>query len=181
MPQKKQTRPNTARELAAAMRSKDMHDRFAAMDAYRRGRPTADAVPVLRKALRDEWEAVVKCAAEALGKLGPTAADAVDDLLAAAVRIDDVSRMPQAYPECVRALAAIQPDHWELPTVIKTFIGLDNWVPIRASLEALKAIGTPESLDILRRAAAFWMPELNKMQRRVVQEIIANSPRSAKK
>ena len=169
---KKPKRPMTASALAVAMRSKNMVTRFTAVHAYRRGRPTADAVPALRKALHDDEAGVVRCAAEALGKLGPAAGEAIDDLLAAATRMDDVTRTPQAYTECIRALVKIQPDHWELPTVIKTFIGMDNWIPIRASLEALKAIGTPEAIDLLNRAAAFWMPELNKMQRGVVEKIL---------
>jgi hypothetical protein len=40
-------------------------------------------------------------------------------------------------------------------------------------LQALRAIGTPEALDPLKRAAAFWKPDLDKKQQRIVGHIIA--------
>ena len=58
--------------------------------------------------------------------------------------------------------------------MIKNFVGSDNWIPISASLRALKTIGTPEAKDLLHRIAGFWMPELNKMQRRVVEQLLAD-------
>jgi hypothetical protein len=109
----------------------------------------------------------------ALRKLGPAAVAAVDDLLAAAAKIDPASEMPQAYPHCLEALVAIQPDHPEIVPLIKHFTGLDNWVPISASLKALRTIGTSEAMELFERLAAFWEPELNKMQRRMVEKIRA--------
>ena len=68
------------------------------------------------------------------------------DLLEAAARIESPFTMPQAYPECVEAMAAIDPKNkWLLP-VIKNFVGSDNWIFISASLRALKTIGKPEEL-----------------------------------
>ncbi len=142
------------------------------LDRYCKQKPTADSVPILQQALADDYDAVVKTAADALGKLGPAAAAAMDDLLAAAVRIDDATQVPQAYPDCVAAMAKIEPTHPELVPLIKQFVGLDNWVPISASLRALKTIGTPESLELLQRMAKFWEPELNKMQKRMVAQIL---------
>ena len=127
---------------------------------------------MLRRALADEYHATVKLAADALGKLGPSASAAMEDLLAAAARIDPVSAMPQAYPECVEAMARIEPSNPELLPLIKHFVGLDNWLPISASLRALKTIGTPEAIDLLQRMATFWAPELNKTQKHVVDQLL---------
>jgi len=146
--------------------------RYDTFDRYCKQKPTPDAIPALRQALSDEWHATVKSAAISLRKLGPVAIDAMDDLLAAAGRVDNFG-MPQCYPHCVEAMAAIQPQNPWLLALIKRFTGLDNWGPIMASLRALKTIGTPEALDLLQRTAAFWQPELNKMQRRVVDELLA--------
>ena len=99
------------------------------------------------------------------------------DLLAAAVRIDASTGVPQAYPQCVEAMAAIDPQHPKLLTLIKHSVGFDNWVPISASMRALETIGTPEAKDLLHRMAAFWMPELNKMQRRVIEQMLAEADR----
>ncbi len=148
-------------------------DRFTLFERYSKQKPTADAIPMLRRALSDPLHATVKCAARSLQKLGPAAREAMDDLLAAAARIDGPTGVPQAYPDCVAAMAAIDPRHPELLPLIKNFVGLDNWVPISASLRALRTMGTPEANGLLRRAAAFWLPELNKMQRRVVEELLA--------
>ena len=149
-------------------------DRFMLFDRYCKQKPTQDAIPFLRRALGDSYHAVVKCAAHSLRKLGPVAQEAMPDLLAAAARVNGPTAMPQAYPQCVEAMAAIDPRNPELLPLIKSFVGLDNWIPISASLKALKTIGTPEAKDLLRRTAAFWIPELNKMQRRVVEQLLAD-------
>jgi len=150
-------------------------ERFFLFERYCKQKPTPDAIPYLRHALGDSFHGVVKCAADSLRKLGPVAQEAMPDLLAAAARVDEPTGAPQAYPECVEAMAAIDPKNPELLALIKHFTGLDNWLPISASLRALKTIGTPEAKDLLHRTAAFWMPELNKMQRRVVEQLLADS------
>ena len=173
----KSQRPNaghrvTPDELIAALAHPDPVERAEVFERYGKRKPTIEAIPILRQALSDDYHATVKLAAHALGKLGPTARVAMDDLLAAAGRIDPVSEMPQAYPECVEAMAVIEPSHPELLPLIKRFVGLDNWVPISTSLRALKTIGTPEATELLQRTAAFWAPELSKTQRRVVDQLL---------
>lgn len=162
----------TIEELTAALENPDPLERADVFELYSKQKPTIDALPLLRRALADEYHATVKLAAHALGKLGPSASPAMEDLLAAAARIDPITEMPQAYPECVEAMANIDPAHPELLPLIKQFVGLDNWVPISASLRALKTIGTPEAIDLLHRMAAFWAPKLNKMQKRIVDRLI---------
>ena len=170
---KKQHPIVTVDDLASPPES--MTNRFMLFERYSKQKPTPDAIPHLRRALGDSYHAIVKCAAHSLRKLGPTARESVPDLLKAAARINESTALPQAYPECVEAMAAIDPANRRLLALIKKHIGLDNWVPISASLRALKAIGTPEAIDLLHRAAAFWMPELNKMQRRVVEQLLAEN------
>lgn len=173
MPQKPSQSPLTVKDLASPPRGEI--DRFILFERYCKQKPTPDAIPVLRRALADSFHGTVKCAAHSLQKLGPEAREAMDDLLAAAARVDGSTGMPQAYAECVAAMVAIEPRHPELLPLIKSFVGLDNWVPISASLKALKAIGTPESNALLHRTAAFWLPELNKMQRRVVEQLLSDT------
>jgi hypothetical protein len=173
MPQKPPQAVVTVADLASPPRGEI--DRFVLFERYGKQKPTADAIPLLRRALADSFHGTVKCAAHSLRKLGPAARGAMDDLLAAAARVDASTGMPQAYPECVAAMAAIDPRHPELLPLIKSFVGLDNWVPISASLKALKAIGTTEANDLLHRTAAFWLPELNTMQRRVVEQLLAEN------
>jgi hypothetical protein len=139
---------------------------------YAKQKPTTDAIPVLRVALGDPYHGTVKCAAHSLKKLGPLAREAMGDLLDAASRVDPTTNMPQAYPECLAAMVAIEPNHPDLLSVIKNFTGLDNWVPISASLRALSTIDTAEAHQLQDRIAAFWMPELDKAQRRVVEQLL---------
>lgn len=162
----------TVHDLASP--PKDETARFFLFERYSKQKPTPEAIPFLRCALADPYLAVVQCAAHSLRKLGPVAREAMPDLLEAAARIESPCTMPQAYPECVEAMAAIDPKNDELLTVIKNFVGSDNWVLISASLRALKKIGTPKAKDLLHRIAGFWMPELNKMQRRVVEQLLAD-------
>ena len=160
----------TVTDLAAALTEADAAARFTVFARYSKQKPTVEAIPLLRKALADESYGTVKCAAMSLRKLGPAAQEAMPDLLVAAKRLD--LGVPQSYPLCLEAMVAIQPTNPWLVPLIKQFTGLDNWVPIIASLRALKTIGTPEALALMERIALFWYPELNKMQRRVVKELV---------
>lgn len=161
----------TTDDLTAALANPDRVECAMVFDRNRKQTPTTDAIPILRQALADDYHYTVKVAALALRKLGPAAADAMDDLLTAAARIDPVFRAPQAYAECIEAMASIDPSNPHLVHLIKQFVDLDNWIPISGSLRALKTIGTPEALDLFERMAGFWEPELNQMQRRVVEQL----------
>lgn len=161
----------TVDDLTQALLPEGKRSRFSIFDQYCKQKPDAVAIPALRQALADEHHAVVKCAAHSLRKLGAEAGCAMDDLLMAAQKVDH-SGMPQAYPECVSAMVAIDPNFPDLIPLITRFVGLDNWGPISASLKSLRVIGSPESLGLLRRIAAFWEPELNKTQRRVVAKLL---------
>lgn len=180
MPLAKRVMPNKPKQPAVMVKDlasppQDEFDRFMLFERYSKQKPAADAIPALRLALTDSRFGTVRCAAHSLRKLGPAAREAMDDLLTAAAVCDSPTGLPQAYPECVAAMAAIEPRYFYLLPLIKKFIGLDNWCPLSASLKALKTIGTPEAKNLLQRTAAFWWPELNKMQRRVVEQLLADS------
>jgi hypothetical protein len=40
------------------------------------------------------------------------------------------------------------------------------------SLEALRSVGTSEARDLAKRAAAFWMPELNMSEAKKVKALL---------
>ncbi len=169
-------------ELEEALRSAEDSVRYNAIYDFARLDVTIEAVPALLRALSDTNPGVVKCAADSLGKLGPAALnygsqtrvdrEVVWELLTAACRIDSVTHMPQAYPECLAALIQIAPQNVSVLGLIHNFIGLDNWYPLKASLAALQEIGTPQAHDLLKRAVVFWSPELDKKQRRIVDGIV---------
>jgi hypothetical protein len=169
-------------ELEEALKCSEDSVRYNMIYDFSRSRVTMDAVPVLLRALGDANPGVVRCAAESLGKLGPAALnygsqtrvdrEVVWELLTAACRVDPVLHMPQAYPDCLAALVQIAPQNHSVFGLIRNFISLDNWYPLKASLFALRAIGTPQAQDLLKRAVAFWSPELDKKQRRIVDEIV---------
>ena len=170
-------------ELQEAIKSPDMRTRYDAMFDFSKSDVTAEAIPTLLGALDDPEPGVVRRAAVSLGKLGAEARTygtvmngappVVYALLKAARRLDPLTDFPQSYDECLDALVKIDPGHPYVRGLIHTHIGLSNWYPLKASLTALKTIGSPEALDLLSRAVAFWMPELDKKQKRIVEEIAA--------
>jgi HEAT repeat protein len=155
----------TISDLETALKSRDPDEAcFAFMD-YSKQRPTIDAVPLLRKALRRKDPTVVRSAAVSLEKLGQDAIPAVGDLFIAAKTTDE-SGMPQSYPECVRALAAIPHDEEDdLLDLISHWAGVTNWGIVSAGMSALQKIATPKATALLRRIHAFWYNNLNKTQK----------------
>jgi hypothetical protein len=70
-------------------------------------------------------------------------------------------------------MAAIQPLRPELlPLIRQHSMSYCNWVPISASLRALKVIGTPDAVAMMQEIAIFWEPKFSKVQRRVVQQLL---------
>jgi len=173
----------TLSELQKALKSKDKSVRYNAMFDFVHSEVAADAIPTLHSALDDPHLGVARYAAVGLGKLGPATLSfgkpvldtpqVIWDLIGAASRVDPITRMPQAYPDCVEALVKIAPKEEMLVGLIHDYIGLTNWYPLKASLQALATIGTSEALDLLKRAVAFWRPELDKKQKRIVHEIVS--------
>jgi HEAT repeat protein len=170
-------------QLQNAMASKTHTVRYDAMMEYTRSDISPEATPLLLAALKDEYSGVVGAAVTCLAKIGPAAKNygmpqldipqVVWDLIAAAKIIERYSGLPGHYPHCVEALVKIAPECDLVVGLIHDYIGITNWHFVKASLEGLKTIGTDEAIDLLKRAAAFWMPELDKKQQRIIQEIVA--------
>jgi HEAT repeat protein len=176
-------------DLEEALKSAENSVRYNAIYDFSRSNVTMEAVPALLQALNDTNPGVVRCAADSLGKLGPATLnygsqtgaerEVVWKLIMAASHVDTTTLMPQAYPDCLAALVRIAPQSFLVLALIHNFIGLDNWYPLKASLIALRTIGTPQALDLLKRAIDFWWPELDKKQRRIVERIAKGEDNAA--
>ncbi len=161
----------TLEELATALSSDDLLVRNMAMSQYKKQKPTIEALPLLRQALHDSHYGPARGAAHSLRKLGPAAAEAMDELLAAAVKVER-DMPPQAYPHCVEAMAVIDPLHPQLLQVIRS-VGMRycSWVSIGYSLRALKIINSAQAHELLCEMIEFWTPEFDKMQLRVSDKL----------
>lgn len=179
MPPKRQV---TLEQLKKALASKAAEVRYNALFDFAHSDVTVEAIPVLLKALKDKSPGVVRYAAESLGKIGAGALSygrpilgcpqVIWELKQAACQVDDIMYIPQAYCHCLEAAIKLDPKNELIVGLIHDYIGMTNWYFIKASLQGLKTIGTPEALELLSRSAAFWMPELDKKQKRIVQEIV---------
>src|SRR4051794_23629898 len=99
--------------LEQALSSDDRAVRSSAIFDFAKGPVTTDAIAVLRRALADPEPAVVRYAAESLGKLGPAATTVkrgepepavpvvIWELMGAAQRIDAATLAPQSYVHCL--------------------------------------------------------------------------------
>jgi HEAT repeat protein len=172
----------TLQHLKKALTSKRPEVRYNAIFDFAHSDVSPDAIPTLLAALKDKSPGVVRYAAESLGGLGSAALNfgrpvldcpkVIWELKQAACQVDDIMYMPQAYTHCLEAMVKLDPKNEFITGLIHDYIGMTNWYFIKASLQALKTIGTPEALDLLTRSVAFWMPELDKKQKRIVQEIV---------
>jgi hypothetical protein len=161
----------TTEQLKSALASKDSSERLWVFMDYCKQRPSIEALPVLRKALRHKDFRVVRCAAESIGKLGSDAMPAFGDMYIAAKRADE-SGVPQAYPECVHALVSIQPEDEDILDLISHWTGVTNWEIVSAGMLALQNLGTPKALQLLKRIHTFWYSELNKTQQKQADKFL---------
>lgn len=162
----------TLHDLAAALASSDRYTRFQTVEAYGKQKPSVDALPLLRKALHDSDFATVRAAANSLRKLGLAARAATEDLLTAAQTLHSAG-LPQAYPQANVALAYVNPDEPRILEVIEKNFTHDNWVPVKASVEALQRISSREAKGLCRRVISHWLPHTNKTQRKYFESVLA--------
>ena len=177
-------------ELERALASPHSSKRAAAVEKLKQSEFGIEALPFLRKALADDSIFTVLHAAECIAKLGPEAATcpagqaselvakpdtAHDDLFAQlrfrGAQIWSYSGYANAYSACLDALAKLEYDPDFLCEFVQTHIGLSS-DDLLASLEALRSVGTPEARDLAKRAAAFWMPELNMSEAKKVKALL---------
>jgi hypothetical protein len=186
-------------ELEKALASSNSSTRAAAVEKLKKSEFGIEALPLLRKALADDYISTVIAAAECIAMLGPEAAtcpageasqlvskpdsdhdDLFAQLMARGAQIWSYSGYANAYSACLDALVKLEYDSDDLCEFVQTHIGLSTDA-LLDSLEALRAVGTPEASDLARRAAAFWMPELNMSEAKKVKALLASFGTKKKK
>jgi hypothetical protein len=168
MPREQKPPKPSSEKLSASLSDSNRYHRQDIFYAYSCYNTEMADLPVLRKALSDSACGVVRSAAISIGKLGPPAAEAINDLVLAAGKSDH--GLPQAYSYCLNALVRVGTPAEQLIDLIHSHFGHANWDYPRDSLHALKKLGTPKALDLLNRIVAFWWPELHKGQRAYVEK-----------
>jgi hypothetical protein len=182
----------TLQTLEQALASSNSSKRAKAVQELKKSEFGIEALPLLRKALADNDVSTVIAAAECIAMLGPAAATSPagqaselvarldpdhDDLFAQltsrGAQIWSYSGYANAYGACLDALVKLKYDPDFLCEFVQTHIGLSSDA-LMDSLEALRAVGTPDARDLAKRAAAFWMPELNMSQAKKVKALLAS-------
>jgi hypothetical protein len=180
----------TVAQLDAALKLPKASARSETMRKFAQSDFGVDALPALRNALRDDDVDVAITAADCIAKLGPAVAsdsDSFDDLEIADVlmevggKIWSYSGYANCYSSCLDALVKCRVDEEDVVAFVHHHIGLENEDDLLASLQALASIGTPESIDLLKRAATFWLPELNMAKAKKVKAIVDGAKRPKKK
>ncbi len=177
-------------DLERALALPHSSKRAAAVEKLKQSEFGIEALPLLRKALADDSIFTVLHAAECIARLGPEAATCPagqaseliakpdtdhDDLFAQlrfrGAQIWSYSGYANAYSACLDALVKLEYDPDFLCEFVQANIGLSS-DDLLHSLEALRSVGTPEARDLAKRAAAFWMPELNMSQAKKVKALL---------
>lgn len=161
----------TVEDLRKAFSSRKLLQQFDAFYCYSKQRPSIEALPFLRRALRSKDWSVIKSAAISLQKLGKEALPAVQELINAAYAVDKFD-LPQAYPVCLPALVTIDPTNEEILHLVTHWVGLHNWMVTSTAMKALQKIGTPEATALLKRIHDFWYSEWSKRERELAAKFL---------
>ena len=156
MARAKPVKPTSA-ELQAALQERRGHRRFRLFCDYSLHPPDPNDLPILRRALKDPEIGVVNCAVISLGKLRARARDAVDDLFEVARKPGPPEMgMPQHMESALSALARIAPKDPRMLELAREGLRISNYGVIKAAVEALVALRTPEALQTLRQMDRYW-------------------------
>lgn len=170
MPRRPKPPKPTSEQLRAVLSDPNRYHRIDAFRDYSLNTPDLVDLPTLRQALKDGNMGVARYAAESIGKLGPAAAEATDDLLALAHRHNPDFELPQYYFDSVIALARINPSDPRVLDLIREFYATgDTWLFPSTSIKALEIIDTPQARKLVREIVAFVMPDANAQQRRFLE------------
>jgi len=150
----KPPKPSSA-QLAAVLDDFNRYHRVEAFYAYSRYRPDLADLPTLRRALRDPESRVGGWAIVSIGKLGPQASDAVEDLIAAATAPWE-HRTPPYFESAIVALLKIVPDDPRLIGIIQPVLSHSNYGIFKTAVQALVTIGTTEAWDTIRWVDRYW-------------------------
>jgi hypothetical protein len=145
-----------------------------------------EALPLLEKAIDDEDIVVILAAIECIGKLGPkvltgesadinTPRGLVAKLLSLGNQLWDYSGYKNCYSTSLQTLVKLGYTNKFLFEYIRNNLDLEGDDDFVDSLAALRAIGSPEALDLLKQAAESRLPELNKKDSKKVQTILAKA------
>jgi hypothetical protein len=182
-----------------ALDSSNSSKRAAAVQDLKKSEFGLEALPLLRKALADDDVSTVVAAAECIAMLGPEAAtcpageaseliakphadhdDLFGQLRARGAQVWSYSGYANAYSACLDALVKLEYDPDFLCEFVQMHIGLGS-DDLLDSLEALRTVGTPEARDLAKRAAGFWMPELNLSEAKKVKALLGSFGTKKKK
>jgi hypothetical protein len=169
-----------SKKLEATLSSTNATKRAEAMRDFAKTEFGLEALPTLRRALADGFVSVVIAAAECIGRLGsqalnspagqksmpvdlaePDNADLEEQLMLAGSKVWSYSGYANSYSSCLRAMVSLGVDEDIVLEYVQSHVGLSSPDDLICSLEALQKIGTADARDLAKRAAAFWMPELN--------------------
>jgi hypothetical protein len=186
-------------KLEQVLASSNSSKRAAAVEELKKSEFGLEALPLLRKALAEDDVSTVIAAAECIAMLGPDAAtcsageaselvakpntdhdDLFAQLMARGAQVWSYSGYANAYSACLDALVKLEYDPDFICEFVQTHVGLSSDA-LLDSLEALRAIGTPDAHDLAKRAAAFWMPELNLSEAKKVKTLLASFGTKKKK
>lgn len=175
-------------ELEAALAAgDDVGDE--ALARFQKGNFGIEALPVLRKILASGSITRILQAIKCIGKLGPEVLSSLAaqekvtedyfDLEAQLFNLGNkvwgYSGYPNCYSECLNTLLKLEVEEDYIIDYVRDHIGLGNPDDLLDSLNALKTIGTPEAISILKRGAAFWLPDLNMKYAKAVKNIVATA------
>jgi HEAT repeat protein len=141
------------------------------MESYAKGKPSLDALPLLKTALNDPYKGVVRMAAHAIKKIGSPAYSVIPDLIDAAKHAEERNPVPQAFAHCLAAIVAIDPESPEIIPLIDGSGRHSNWYLIRSSLEALAAIETSEAAALFASIDEQFSYLFSKQQRTIVDKL----------
>jgi hypothetical protein len=202
-PAKAPASKKSSRELEKKLSSVKGHKRWSVIQEFYQTEFGLEVLPLLRRLLAEDDASMVIHAAECIAKLGPEAAtcpagkaseivadgldwkaDLISQLRLRGAQVWSYSGYANAYSACLNALVKLNHEPEYVVDFVQTHVGLSS-MDLVSSLEALKAIGTPEARDLAKRALAFWLPELNMSETKKAKAIVASigtkTPTGAKK
>jgi hypothetical protein len=176
-------------ELEQALSSDDSAVRMDAWRDFKKSDFGLEVLPMLRRLLMDDYVGVVNEAAECIAKLGPQArtcpagqetgpydyCDLEKQLKITGNKLWSYSGYTNSYSVCLKALMKLEVDGERIVDYVHSHIGLIAPFDVEANFTALAQVGTPEANDLMKRAEAFWLPELNMAQAKKVKAIMASA------
>ncbi len=173
----------TLQALERAMKLPEGWKRSGALGEFRETGFGMEALPVLVKALDDDFISAVLIAIESIGKLGPQALGGeaagtdkptglVAKLLSLGDRVWSYSGYKNCYSTSLQTLVNLGYTNRVLLQYIRKNLKLECEDDFIDSLAGLKAIGSPEALVLLKSTAESRLPELNKTYKKKVEAIL---------